>query len=132
MTCQKTRPGPSCGMANLNVLGEALVTCSTDPMTGYFRDGCCRTGGGDHGLHCVCAVMTPEFLEFSRKQGNDLITPRPEFSFPGLKPGDSWCLCVLRWKEAFDQDCAPKVNLDATSIVTLEFVDLEDLKALAV
>lgn len=76
--------------------------------------------------------MTPEFLEFSRKQGNDLITPRPEFSFPGLKPGDSWCLCVLRWKEAFDQDCAPKVNLDATSIVTLEFVDLEDLKALAV
>lgn len=119
-------------MSNFNVLGDTLIPCSTDPMTGFFRDGCCRTGSGDRGLHCVCAVMTREFLEFSRNQGNDLTTPMPEFSFPGLKPGDSWCLCVLRWKEAFDQDRAPKVNLSATSIVTLEFVDLDDLKKHAV
>lgn len=97
-------------------------------MTGFFRDGCCRTGAGDRGLHCVCAVMTREFLEFSRNQGNDLMTPRPEFSFPGLKPGDQWCLCVLRWKEALDHGCAPKVDLNATSVVALEFVDLLDLR----
>ena len=119
-------------MANLNVLGGDLATCSTDPMTGFFRDGCCRTGAGDHGLHCVCAEVTAEFLEFSKDRGNDLSTPRPEFSFPGLKPGDSWCLCVQRWKEALDEGCAPKVNLEATSVVTLEFVDLEDLKKHAV
>ena len=83
---------------------------------------------GDHGLHCICAVVTDEFLQFSRQQGNDLITPRPEYSFPGLKPGDSWCLCVLRWKEAFDHGCAPYVNLSATSVTALEFVDLEDLQ----
>jgi len=116
-------------MSNHNVLGEELVTCSTDPMTGFFRDGSCRTGSGDRGLHCVCAVMTEEFLVYSKNQGNDLITPRPEFSFPGLKPGDHWCLCVLRWKEAFDHGCAPKVDLNATSVVTLEFVDLDDLKS---
>lgn len=119
-------------MSNLNVLGEDLALCSADPLTGFFRDGCCRTGGGDRGLHCVCAVVTEDFLEFSRRQGNDLITPRPEYSFSGLKPGDSWCLCVLRWKEALDNDCAPKVNLDATSVVALEFVDLDDLKKHAV
>ena len=115
-------------MSNLNVLGEELATCSTNPMTGFFRDGCCRTGAGDRGLHCVCVVLTEEFLIFSKKQGNDLITSRPEFSFPGLNPGDHWCLCVLRWKEAFDHGCAPKVDLNATSVVSLEFVDLEDLK----
>ena len=115
-------------MSHLNVLGEDLATCSTNPMTGFFRDGCCRTGAGDRGLHCVCAVITQEFLEFSRKQGNYLMTARPEFSFPGLKAGDQWCLCVLRWKEAFDHGCAPKVDLNATSVVALEFVDLLDLR----
>lgn len=119
-------------MANLNVLGEKLATCSIDPMTGFFRDGCCRTGAGDHGLHCICSEVTAEFLEFSKSRGNDLSTPRPEFAFPGLKPGDSWCLCVRRWKEALDQGCAPKVNLAATSVVALEFVDLDDLKEHAV
>ena len=119
-------------MPNLNVLGEALTVCSLDPMTGFFRDGSCRTGGGDHGLHRVCTVLTEEFLNFSRSQGNDLITPRPEYSFPGLKPGDSWCLCLLRWKEALDHGCAPKVNLAATSVMALEFVDLEVLKEHAV
>ncbi len=115
-------------MSNLNVLGEELATCSINPMTGFFRDGRCRTGAGDRGLHCVCVVLTEEFLVFSKNQGNDLITPRPEFSFPGLKPGDHWCLCVLRWKEAFDHGSPPKVDLNATSVVSLEFVDLEDLK----
>ena len=115
-------------MSHLNVLGEKLSICSADPVTGFFRDGCCRTGGGDHGVHCVCAIVTEEFLDFSRRRGNDLMTPRPEFSFPGLKPGDSWCLCVQRWLEAFEHGCAPKVNLSATSIVALEFVDLDDLK----
>ena len=119
-------------MANLNVLGEKLATCSIDPMTGFFRDGCCRTGAGDHGLHCICSEVTAEFLEFSKRRGNDLSTPRPEFAFPGLKPGDSWCLCVRRWKEALDQGCAPKVNLAATSVVALEFVDFDDLKEHAV
>lgn len=119
-------------MKNSNVLGEELITCSVNPMTGFFRDGCCRTGGGDHGLHCVCAVVTDEFLEFSKSRGNDLSTPRPEFSFPGLKAGDSWCLCVQRWKEAFDHGCAPQVKLEATSVVALEFVDLADLKKHAV
>ncbi len=97
-------------------------------MTGFFRDGCCRTTGEDQGYHCICAVMTAEFLEFSKRKGNDLSTPRPEFLFPGLKPGDHWCLCTLRWKEAFEHGCAPKVKLAATSVFALEFVDLEDLK----
>ena len=119
-------------MPKLNVLGGDLTVCSTDPMTGFFRDGSCRTGGGDHGLHCVCAVVTEDFLNYSRQQGNDLSTPRPEFSFPGLKPGDSWCLCVKRWKEAYDHHCAPKVNLTATSVTALEFVDLDDLKKHAI
>ncbi|HBP22456.1 MAG TPA: DUF2237 domain-containing protein [Planctomycetes bacterium] len=98
-------------------------------MTGFYRDGTCRTGPGDHGLHCVCAEVSAEFLEFSRARGNDLSTPRPEFAFPGLKPGDRWCLCVLRWKEAFEAGVAPKVHLEATHISTLEFVDLADLEA---
>jgi len=96
-------------------------------MTGFFRNGCCDTGAGDFGVHTVCAVMTPEFLLFSRSRGNDLITPHPEFGFPGLKPGDRWCLCAARWKEAFDAGFAPPVVLEATHMATLEFVDLEEL-----
>ena len=112
-----------------NVLGGELASCSTDPMTGFYRDGCCGTGPGDAGLHIVCAVMTEDFLRFTKGVGNDLSTPRPEYRFPGLKPGDRWCLCVSRWKEAFDAGCAPGVNLEATHISTLEFVDLDDLRA---
>jgi uncharacterized protein len=111
-----------------NVFGKPLQSCSTNPMTGFFRDGCCRSGADDIGLHLVCSVMTREFLEFSRTHGNDLITPVPEYRFPGLKPGDRWCLCVLRWKEAFQAGVAPKVVLESTHISTLEFVDLEDLE----
>lgn len=114
-----------------NVLGSELKTCSTEPLTGWYRDGCCNTGPGDVGLHTVCACVTREFLEFSRRMGNDLITPRPEFDFPGLKPGDKWCLCVTRWIEAYQAGCAPLVDLEATHISALEFVDLEVLKAYA-
>ena len=110
-----------------NVFGEALIPCSTSPMTGYFRDGCCNTGEDDAGRHTVCAVMTAEFLEFSRSRGNDLITPVPEYRFPGLKPGDSWCLCALRWKEAWDAGCAPEVILEATHEKTLDYVSLDEL-----
>lgn len=112
-----------------NVLGEPLGTCCTSPMTGFYRDGCCRTGPEDRGLHLMCAVMTREFLAFSRSRGNDLVTPIPQFQFPGLKPGDRWCLCVLRWKEALEAGVAPPVVLDATHVSTLEFVTLEDLEA---
>ena len=115
-----------------NVLGTRLEPCSMDPMTGFFRDGCCRTNSDDVGMHLVCARMTDEFLVFSRSRGNDLSTPIPEYRFPGLKAGDQWCLCVLRWKEALDAGLAPPVVLEATHISTLEFVDLEDLKAHAV
>lgn len=97
-------------------------------MTGFYRDGFCRTGPGDTGLHTVCAEMTAEFLEFSRKRGNDLVTPAPEWDFPGLKPGDRWCLCVTRWKEAHDAGVAPPVSLRATHESALEWVDLEDLR----
>ena len=112
-----------------NVLGTELVACSHEPLTGYYRNGCCDTGEGDAGVHVVCAVMTDEFLEFSRQQGNDLITPLPQYGFPGLKAGDRWCLCVLRWKEALVAGMAPKVNLEATHIATLEFVGLDELQA---
>lgn len=111
----------------LNVLGQPLQACSYDPLTGYFRDGCCRTDEEDRGLHVVCAVVTREFLEFSRERGNDLVTPRPQWRFRGLKPGDRWCLCALRWKEALDAGVAPKVVLQATHIRTLDVIDLEDL-----
>jgi hypothetical protein len=111
-----------------NVLGQPLQTCSTDPMTGFFRDGCCRTGSGDVGLHLVCIRATTEFLEFSRSRGNDLSTPVPQFAFPGLHPGDRWCLCAERWKEALEAGKAPPVVLEATHVSTLEFVDLEDLE----
>jgi uncharacterized protein (DUF2237 family) len=111
-----------------NVLGAALQCCCASPVTGFYRDGFCRTGPEDVGLHTVCAVVTSGFLDFSKSRGNDLITPRPEYGFPGLKPGDKWCLCVRRWAEAFDAGMAPKVCLEATHISALEFVDLEDLK----
>lgn len=115
-----------------NVLGTELQTCSTDPMTGFFRNGCCHTGPGDEGLHLVCARMTKEFLEFSRSRGNDLSTPIPEYGFPGLKPGDRWCLCAARWKEALEADMAPPVVLEATHISALEFMELEELQAHAI
>ena len=112
-----------------NVLGTPLTMCSRSPLTGWYRDGTCRTGSGDEGLHCVCAVMTQEFLRFSREHGNDLSTPNPEMDFPGLKPGDRWCGCIGRWKEAHAAGAAPLVVLEATHIAALEFVDLEDLRA---
>ena len=115
-----------------NVLGEALQSCSTDPITGFYRDGCCRTGPEDVGLHTVCAVMTAEFLEFSKSRGNDLSTPRPEFQFPGLQAGDQWCLCALRWVEAFEAGCAPRIVLAATHFSMLEHAELEVLKAHAI
>jgi uncharacterized protein (DUF2237 family) len=112
-----------------NVLGGRLTPCCTDPMTGYYRDGYCRTGPGDVGLHTVCAVMTEDFLLFSKGRGNDLSTPNPDFGFPGLHPGDRWCLCVTRWKEALEAGLAPPVVLEATHSSALEFVDLADLQA---
>jgi uncharacterized protein (DUF2237 family) len=115
-----------------NVLGGRLATCCRDPMTGFFRTGTCDTGREDVGLHLVCAEMTEEFLRFSAARGNDLTTPVPEHGFPGLRPGNRWCLCVARWKEALDARLAPPVVLEATHISTLEFVSLEDLEAHAV
>lgn len=115
-----------------NVLGTELQTCSVDPMTGYYRDGCCQTGPEDLGMHIVCAEMNEEFLEFSKQRGNDLSTPNEAWGFPGLKPGNRWCLCVLRWKEALEADMAPRVVLNATHMSVLEFVDLEDLQRHAV
>jgi hypothetical protein len=111
-----------------NVLGGPLQPCSLDPLTGFYRDGCCRTGSGDEGLHVVCAQVTEAFLEFSAQRGNDLTTPQPEFQFAGLKPGDRWCLCAERWREAHDAGVAPPVILAATHISALEYVDLEDLR----
>lgn len=120
-------------MANAkNVLGGPLQSCSTDPMTGFFRTGCCDTGPDDDGVHVVCAVMSAEFLAFSKSAGNDLSTPFPQFGFPGLKPGDRWCLCASRWQEALDAGMAPRVVLEATHMSALEWVNLEDLKRHAV
>jgi uncharacterized protein (DUF2237 family) len=112
-----------------NVLGGPLACCCTSPLTGFYRDGYCRTGAEDVGLHTVCAVVTDSFLQFSKARGNDLSTPRPEYEFPGLKEGDKWCLCVERWKEALDAGCAPSVVLEACHVSALEFVDLADLRA---
>jgi uncharacterized protein len=116
----------------LNVLGQELLPCSNAPLTGFFRNGCCETGPDDLGLHTVCAVMTAEFLAFSSRAGNDLSTPRPDLHFPGLKPGDRWCLCAPRWKEALDAGAAPGVVLEATHEETLAIVTLDVLKAYAV
>lgn len=115
-----------------NVFGEPIATCSLAPLTGFFRDGCCHTGPEDIGSHTVCAVMTEEFLAFSRSAGNDLSTPQPEIGFPGLKPGDRWCLCAIRWQEALDAGYPPRVVLSATHERTLEIVELEDLKRYAI
>lgn len=115
-----------------NVLGTELQTCSNDPLTGFYRTGCCETGPEDLGLHLVCTVMTDDFLEFSRLAGNDLSTPMPEYGFPGLTAGDRWCLCVARWKQAFEVGAAPQVVLEATHMSSLEFVSLEELQMHAV
>lgn len=115
-----------------NVLGGPLEPCSHDPLTGWYRNGCCETGGDDSGVHTVCAIMTDEFLEFSRSVGNDLSTPMPRHGFPGLKAGDQWCLCAARWQEAFVAGWAPRVRLRSTHALTLEFVRLDDLRKLAI
>ena len=113
--------------ADVNVVGGELLPCSTEPLTGFFRDGCCATGSEDVGSHTVCAVMTERFLEFSRDAGNDLSTPRPEWGFAGLGPGDRWCVCASRWLEAHDAGCAPPVVLGATHARALEIVAIEAL-----
>jgi uncharacterized protein (DUF2237 family) len=113
---------------SVNVLGTALQSCSINPITGFFRNGCCDTGPADHGSHTVCSVMTAEFLAYSKYVGNDLSTPRPEFGFAGLKPGDSWCLCAGRFVQAYDEGCAPLVSLDATHASSLEIVPLHVLQ----
>ena len=115
-----------------NVFGNTIATCSEDPMTGFYRDGCCNTGPQDQGTHTVCAVMTEEFLEFSKLKGNDLSTPRAQWNFPGLKLGDRWCLCARRWLEAYRAGKAPRVKLEATHEKTLEIVDLNTLVSFAV
>ena len=116
----------------LNVLGEPLESCCTDPITGFFRDGYCRTIQQDMGLHTVCAQLTDDFLQFSLSKGNDLITPQPDVEFPGLKAGNRWCLCALRWKEAWEANKAPRVLLRATHINTLDVIPLEVLKPFAI
>lgn len=115
----------------LNVFGETLKPCSEDPMTGFFRDGCCNTSDQDSGSHTVCIETTEKFLEYSRFRGNDLSTPMPEHGFPGLKEGDRWCLCAARWLEAYQQDMAPRVFLRRTHIKALDIVPLEILRRLA-
>lgn len=118
--------------AKLNVLGEQIVTCSESPLTGFYRDGCCNTEAADLGSHTVCVRVTSEFLAFSSSSGNDLTTPRAEFGFPGLRPGDQWCLCAARWQEALDAGVAPKVVLQATHAASLRVVKLADLKRHAI
>jgi uncharacterized protein (DUF2237 family) len=120
------------GGVQRNVLGGPLGTCSEKPLTGFFRDGCCNTAAEDAGSHTVCVVLTGEFLAFSKARGNDLTTPRPEFDFPGLKPGDRWCLCAARWREALAGDCAPRVVLNSTNESALKIVALDDLKRHAI
>lgn len=118
--------------AKLNVLGEVLASCSENPLTGYFRDGCCNTEPADLGSHTVCVRVTAEFLEYSLSVGNDLTTPRDEFGFPGLRHGDQWCLCAARWQQALDAGVAPRVVLQATHAACLRIVKLADLKRHAV
>jgi uncharacterized protein len=118
--------------AAVNVFGEKLSCCCTDPLTGFYRDGHCKTGQEDVGTHVICAQVSQEFLEFSLSKGNDLISARPEWRFPGLKAGDKWCLCALRWREAWEAGVAPKVDLHATHIKALEYVPMEVLEMYAV
>ena len=117
---------------SLNVLGGALQTCSTDPLTGFLRDGCCNTNDQDFGSHTVCVEMTAECLEFSKLAGNDLSTPMPEHGFPGLEPGDRWCLCAARWQEAYENNMAPRVVLESTHRRAMEIISLDALRELAV
>jgi uncharacterized protein (DUF2237 family) len=124
-TPEQGRPGRA---PSINVLGGVLEPCSTRPVTGFYRDGCCNTGAEDLGLHTVCVVLTAEFLLFSKSRGNDLSTPMPQYGFPGLNPGERWCLCASRWKEAFDANVAPQVVLESTHAVTLQIVSLAALK----
>ena len=116
------------GGSQRNVLGGVLITCSTDPMTGFYRDGCCNTGMQDAGSHTVCAIMSDEFLKFSKSVGNDLSTPRPEFGFDGLTAGDYWCLCAARWEQARQAGFAPRVKLEACNIAALRYCSLDALK----
>ena len=116
-------------MTQLNVLGAHLEECSRDPLTGYFRNGCCENHGDDPGMHVVCAVMTDEFLAFSKEAGNDLSTPMPQYGFDGLRDGDHWCLCAARWQEALEAGAAPLVRLAATHVSALEYSSLADLQA---
>ena len=127
----KTRDFPGRG-SQLNVLGGPLLTCSDDPVTGFFRDGCCNTAEDDFGSHTICIVLTADFLQFSKERGNDLSTPRPEYNFPGLQPGQRWCLCAARWLEAHQAGKAPRVSLNSTNQAALEIVPLELLKLYAV
>ncbi len=124
-------PAAPKGNSARNVLGGPLAECCSDPMTGFYRDGCCNTGPQDVGAHTVCVKVTRKFLEFSASRGNDLGTPMPEYGFPGLKPGDRWCLCAARWREALASGMAPQVILAATHERTLDYVKLEDLKKFA-
>ncbi len=117
---------------SINVLGGPLVSCSDRPVTGFFRNGCCDTGPADQGVHTVCAIMTAEFLAMSKYLGNDLSTPRPEFGFSGLKPGDQWCLCALRFLQAHDEGAAPQIRLAGTHIRSLDYVPLDVLKLYAI
>jgi hypothetical protein len=116
---------------SINVFGEKLIPCSEDPITGFYRDGCCNTSDADYGQHTVCVEVSQSFLEYSRFRGNDLSTPIPEFGFPGLKPGDRWCLCAQRWLEAYEHDMAPKVFLTRTHQRATEVISLELLKSFA-
>ena len=114
-------------MSKLNLFGKKLETCGTKPLTGAYRNGCCETGPNDIGTHTVCAIVTDEFLEFSKKMGNDLTKDYPQYNFKGLKGGDKWCLCVSRWIEAHNAGCAPKIILEATNLKTLDYVSFETL-----
>jgi len=114
-------------MENKNIFGQPLISCSTNPLTGYFRDGCCNTDNTDMGAHTVCIVATDEFLEFSKLVGNDLSTPIPQYAFPGVKSGEKWCLCALRFKEAHENNAAPKVILEATNEKTLDLISMDVL-----
>ena len=115
----------------LNVFGRVLKRCSNDPLTGFFRDGCCNSSVSDQGEHTVCAIVSDKFLNFSLSKGNDLVTPRKEFNFPGLIDGDRWCLCADRWIEAYQNECAPRIVLEATNIDVLKKIDIEILKKFA-
>jgi uncharacterized protein len=132
MAGEEQRAGAPAADEARNVLGEPLAVCSLAPMTGFFRTGCCETGPDDRGVHVVCAQVTAEFLEFTRSRGNDLSSPAPEYGFPGLRPGDRWCLCAGRWQEALAVGMAPRVVLTATHERALELVSLDDLKRHAI